>query len=99
MCIFEPALAARVHASGPCFFGGKTGWCVRESAQSSFLAADRHNESPRRRCGARFSRWRLDVQGPAWHTHTHVWALSDAAEAFRFAEERPSGFIKSIVCP
>jgi threonine dehydrogenase-like Zn-dependent dehydrogenase len=31
--------------------------------------------------------------------HTHAWPLSDATEAFRLADERPSGFIKSIVCP
>jgi len=31
--------------------------------------------------------------------HTHAWSLSDAAEAFRLAEERPSGFIKSVIRP
>ena len=29
--------------------------------------------------------------------HTHAWPLHEAAEAFRFAEERPSGFFKSMI--
>jgi threonine dehydrogenase-like Zn-dependent dehydrogenase len=29
--------------------------------------------------------------------HTHAWPLHEAAEAFRFAEERPSGFFKSVI--
>ena len=31
--------------------------------------------------------------------HTHSWSLDEAAEAFRYAEERPPGFVKSVVCP
>jgi len=31
--------------------------------------------------------------------HTHTWSLEQAAEAFRFADERPPGFVKGIVRP
>ncbi|GAC1314842.1 MAG: zinc-binding dehydrogenase [Chloroflexota bacterium] len=31
--------------------------------------------------------------------HTHQVSLSDAGTAFRLADERPSGFIKAVVCP
>jgi threonine dehydrogenase-like Zn-dependent dehydrogenase len=37
----------------------------------------------------------LDVRG----LHTHAWPLEQAADAFRFAEERPSGFVKGVVRP
>ncbi len=30
---------------------------------------------------------------------THAWALEQAVEAFRFAEERPSGFVKGVLRP
>jgi threonine dehydrogenase-like Zn-dependent dehydrogenase len=31
--------------------------------------------------------------------HTHAWPLAEAAEAFRMAEERPTGFVKGVLCP
>lgn len=31
--------------------------------------------------------------------HTHSWSLDEAAEAFRYAEARPPGFVKGVVCP
>jgi threonine dehydrogenase-like Zn-dependent dehydrogenase len=31
--------------------------------------------------------------------HTHAWPLAEAAEAFRMADERPSGFVKGVLCP
>jgi threonine dehydrogenase-like Zn-dependent dehydrogenase len=30
---------------------------------------------------------------------THAWPLEQAADAFRHAEDRPSGFVKGVVRP
>jgi threonine dehydrogenase-like Zn-dependent dehydrogenase len=30
---------------------------------------------------------------------THAWPLTEAAEGFRMAEERPAGFVKGVLCP
>jgi threonine dehydrogenase-like Zn-dependent dehydrogenase len=31
--------------------------------------------------------------------HTHHWSLEQASDAFRAAEERPAGFVKSVIHP
>jgi D-arabinose 1-dehydrogenase-like Zn-dependent alcohol dehydrogenase len=42
-----------------------------------------------------FARRAIDVSS----LHTHCWSLDDVGEAFRFAEQRPRGFVKGIVQP